>query len=64
MEKGMEIAECLGIDNSKASNGCRWKTWNNIKQQVISGESGEVYADTVESWKGRLPLILDGYDQS
>ena len=64
MEKGLEIAERLNVPDFKASNGWldRWKTRNNIKQRVISGESGEVSSDTVQSWMERLPLITEGYD--
>ena len=64
MEKGREIAERLSVHGFKASNGWldRWKTRNNIKQRVISGESGEVHADTVASWMERLPQIIDGYE--
>ena len=64
MEKGSEIAEHMGISHFKPSNGWldRWKTRYNIKSRVISGESGEVRNETVESWFERLPLILDGYE--
>lgn len=34
---------------------------NNIKQRTISGESGDVRSDTDESWRERLPQILEGY---
>ena len=64
MEKGAEIAQLMGLSDFKASNGWldRWKTRHNIKSRVISGESGEVRAETVESWFERLPLILEGYE--
>ena len=61
MEKAIEIAQRLGIDEFKASNGwlTRWKERYNVKQRVISGESG---ADTVESWLERLPSVIEGYE--
>ena len=63
MEKGIEIAQRLGIDEFKASNGwlSRWKERYNVKQRVVSGESGDVRTDTVESWLERLPSIV-GYE--
>ena len=62
-EKAVMIAEILGHENFKASNGWlhRWKVRNNIKQRAISGESGDVRTDTDESWKERLPEIVQGY---
>ena len=36
-------------------------TSNNIKQLVISGESGDVQGKTVDSWKERLPELLQSY---
>jgi len=34
----------------------------NVKQVVISGESGDVRGETVSSWKERLPEIVVGYE--
>ena len=63
-EKAKQIAEQLNIPNFKASNGwlCRWKSRHNIKQLRVSGESGDVSGQTVESWKERLPELLQGYE--
>ena len=55
-EKAMMIAQRLGHTEFKASNGC-WKVRNNIKQS----ESGDVRSDTVESWKEKLPQLVDNY---
>lgn len=62
-EQAKKIAERLGIENFKASNGWlqKWKSLHSIKGKVISGESGEVSTDTVKAWKERLPEILEGY---
>ena len=47
----------------KASNGWleKFKIRYNIKGMTVSGESGEVREETVQSWKERLPVILAGY---
>ena len=34
---------------------------NNIKQRKICGESGDVRSDTDESWKERLPQMVEDY---
>ena len=64
-EKAMQIAKALDVpqDEFKASNGWldRFKTRNEIKAKVISGEAGDVSEDTVESWKERLPDILQDW---
>ena len=62
-EKAKEIASTLGLDDFKASNGWldRWKKKHNLKKMTISGESGYVSGDTVDSWKQRLPEIVKGY---
>ena len=39
----------------------RWKKQHHIKQMTVSGESGDVSGATVDSWKERLPHILEGY---
>lgn len=62
-EKAKQISECLQLSDLKASNGwlSRWKTRYNIKQVRISGESGDVTGATVDSWKERLPELLEGF---
>ena len=62
-EKAKEIAERLGFEGFKASNGWldRWKKRHHIKQMTVSGKSGDVSGATVDSWKERLPHILKGY---
>lgn len=61
-EKGKMIAERLEHPNFVASNGWldRWKKRYCTKAKVVSGESGSVNKDTVESWKERLPELLEG----
>ena len=62
-EKDRKIATRLGKPNFKGSNGWlqKWKVRYNIKQVAVSGKSGDVRFDTVESWKQRLPPLLHGY---
>ena len=62
-EKAKEITERFGFEDLKASNGWldRWKKRHHIKQMAVSGESGGVSGATVDSWKERLPHILEGY---
>ena len=62
-EKAREIVKRLELSDFKASNGWleKWKARHNIKKMIISGESGEVSGKTVESWKERLPEIVEGY---
>ena len=63
-EQAKKIAERLGIADFKASNGWfeKWKVKHNIKKMKISGESGSVSGQTIDSWKERLPEILAGYN--
>lgn len=62
-EKAKQIAEQLNIADFKASNGwlARWKERHNVRQVRICGESGEVCGETVDSWKERLPEVLQGH---
>ena len=62
MEKGIEIAQRLGIDKFKASNGwlTRWKGRYNVKHRVESGESGDVRTDS--GILARAPSINNSVD--
>ena len=63
IEKAKEIAERLGKSNFKGSRGWldKWKARFNIKQVKVCGESGDVRGETVDSWKERLPELVEGY---
>ena len=62
-EKAKEIAEKSELEGFKASNGWfdKWKQRHSIKRVSICGESGDVSGATVDSWKERLPEILQGF---
>ena len=62
-EETLIIASRLGIDDFKASNGWlqKFKDRNNIKQLVVSGESGDVSEETVTAWHERLATLVRGY---
>ena len=64
-EKAKEIAQKLGKPGFKGSRGWldKWKKRYNVKQLKICGESGDVRGETVESWKERLPEIVQGYEK-
>lgn len=64
-EKAKEISESLGMPNFKASHGWldRWKKRFNVKQMKINGECGDVSGETVDSWKERIPELLQGYSR-
>ena len=61
-EKALKIAGHLGCYEFKVSNGWldRWKKCYNVRQMKVSGGSGDVSGATVDSWKERLPDILQG----
>ena len=63
-EKDKEIGEKLSVDGFKASNGWldKWKQYHSIKKVSVCGESGDVSGATVDSWKERIPEILNGYE--
>ena len=65
MEKAKMIAATLGKSKFKGSQGWleKWKKRFAIKQLKICGESGEVRGETVDSWKERLPEIVQGYSK-
>ena len=62
-EKAKQIAEKLDIPNFMASNGWldRWKKRYNVHRMKINGESGYVSGLTIDSWKERIPELLQGY---
>ena len=61
------IAATLGKPEFKVSQGWlekwKWKKKFAIKQLKICGESGEVQGKTADSWKERLPQIVQGYSK-
>jgi len=65
-EKAKQIASQLGYteESFSASNDLleSWKKRHNVKQVVVSGESGDVRGETVSSWKEWLPEIVVGYE--
>ena len=64
-ENTKEIAEKLGKPDFKGSRGWldKWKKRYSVKQLKICGESGDVRGETVQSWKERLPEIVEGYEK-
>ena len=66
MEQAKIIAQRLHINSFKASNGWlqKWKVSHNLKYRAVSGESGEVSLTTTQSWKERLPEIMEGYNEN
>ena len=62
-EKAKEIAIKLGKPNFKGSRGWLDKWKKCFKELKICGGSGNVEGATVESWKERLPEIVQGYEK-
>ena len=58
--KAKQIAEKLGKSNFKGSNGwlCKWKARYNSKRFAVCVESGDVQGSTIDSWKERLPEMV------
>jgi len=55
--QALKVAENLGKNDFKASNGSRHQiVWN-----AVSGESNAVDLDTVTEWKEKLVTIVKGY---
>ena len=65
MEKAKEVAEKLGKPDFKGFRGWldKWKKRYNVKQLRNCGESGDVQGETVESWKERIPEIVQGHEK-
>ena len=62
-EEALIVASRLGIKDFKASNSWlgRFKERHNIKQLVVSGESGDVNEETVTAWRERPVTLVRGY---
>ena len=54
----------MNVTGFTAANGCLKKseTRHNTKPFSVTGEDGEVNAETLESWAKRLPEIVKGYE--
>ena len=65
MEKARQVATTLGKAHFKGTNGWldKWKTRYGIKRFSVCGESGDVQIVTIESWKEKLPELLEGYEK-
>ena len=63
-EEALQIALKLNVTGFTGSNGWleKRKTRHNVKQFSVTGEDGEVNAETLESWTERLPEIVKGYE--
>ena len=55
----------MGKPDFKGTNGWleKWKKRHNIRKVAVCGESGDVRGNTVDSWKERLPEILNDYEK-
>jgi hypothetical protein len=56
VEKACQIAQQLGKNNFKGSNGWleKWKK----RYTTVSGDSGDVWGETVDFWKERRLLLV------
>ena len=64
-EEALKIAEALGNEVFKASNGSlEWfKCRRNLKQFVISGEAASVYNTSVAGWLERVKELTREYNK-
>ena len=64
-EEALKIAEALGNEVFKASNGWleRFKCRHNLKQFVISGEAASVSNMTVAGWLKRVKELTREYNK-
>ena len=62
--KAGEIANCMGIDNFRASNGWldKWKTRYNVAHFRVSGEDGDVDEEVIGSRGERLQDLVKGFE--
>ena len=62
-EKAKEMPDFLRVHNFRASKGWldRCKKRYNVKKMKIIGEARNVRGEMVDSWKERLPELLQGF---
>ncbi len=61
--KAKELATEVGLDDFKGSNGWleAFRKRHNIEWKVMCGEAADIDCQAFETWKQRLPAILQGY---